>query len=107
MAGEKVSRDFIVEGICETAAGGEAIVERNFPNLTSISGVGGGYLLLISIQISLRNDQGERSLPRDIRIIPTQEIRDEDLILILLISVCEDIGSLNGLRVVAEDVVDE
>jgi hypothetical protein len=53
--GENLSRDFKIEGIRETAAGGDAIVERNSPRFAAISGVGGGYLMMVSSRIGKRN----------------------------------------------------
>ncbi len=36
-----------------------------------------------------------------------EEIRDEDLVLVLFVGVCEDVGTLECLFAEAEDVIDD
>lgn len=47
-----------------------------------------------------------RRVPADIRGFPVEEIRHEDLVLVLRVGVGEDIRALQGLGEEAEDVVD-
>ena len=44
--------------------------------------------------------------PGDICIVALEEIRDEDLVLVMFIRGGEDVGALDGLVEEAEDVVD-
>lgn len=39
--------------------------------------------------------------------VALEEVRHEDLVLVVLVGVGEDVGALEGLRAEAEDVVDD
>lgn len=48
-----------------------------------------------------------RRVPRDIGRLSLKEIGHEDLVLAILVGVCKNIGTLDGLVEVAKDVVDD
>ena len=50
---------------------------------------------------------GVGRVPRVVRRLAEEEIRYENLVLVLLVGVCQDIGTLQGLVTEAEYVVDE
>ena len=50
---------------------------------------------------------GVRRIPRMVGWLAEEEIRDEDLVLVLFVGVCEDVGTLECLFAEAEDVIDD
>lgn len=50
---------------------------------------------------------GVRGIPGDVCWVSNEPVGHEDLVLGVFVGGCEDVGALNGLREVPEDVVDE
>ena len=98
-------------GIRSSAFGGAAVVWKNFPSFSSLSLVSGGYheilpyahqLPIHAISCQVRDLLGTHVCRR-----PVEEIRHEDLVLVLVVRVCDDVGTLQRLIEEAEDIVDD
>lgn len=66
-----------------------------------------GALLLEEIAELLALLLCVRRVPGDVCGLALEEVGHEDLVLVLLVGVCEDVGALQRLGEEAEDVVDE
>lgn len=65
------------------------------------------WLLVVSVSISnaTSNAYSVRRVVADVDGLALKEVRHEDLVLVLLVAGCEDIGTLDGLVLEAKDVV--
>jgi len=68
-------------------------------------------LWLLTVRSLKRNARGKtygvRRVVTDVDGLALEKIRHEDLVLVLLVAGCEDIGTLDGLVLEAKDVVDD
>lgn len=67
------------------------------------------WLLVVrsSIWNATSNAYSVRRVVADVDGLALEEVRHEDLVLVLLVAGCEDIGTLDGLVLEAKDVVDD
>jgi len=93
-----------------SAFGGAAVVWKNFPSFSSFSLVSGGYHEIFTSTCCVSFpympsglcDHGTHVCRRSV-----EEIRHEDLILVLVVRMSDDVGTLEGLIEEAEDIIDE
>ena len=94
-------------GTLAAAAGGAPAVWKNCPSFSPFSLVSGGYLFIDTVNCKSLSGKWDGSIPRDVCICTPEEIRDKDLVFLTVVGSGKYISSLNGLRKVTEDVIDD
>jgi len=93
------------------AAPGGGFLPKKAPRLFCFSGVLGGYLIRIlavkSTVIIWAPGRICKNIPLNRAGLAEEPVRNEDLVLVVLIAGRENVGALDGLVKVAEDVIDD